>query len=201
VFLSAPVAFADPAGKTTLDQTIRAAKGSGFVALQTGPGEAYKTRKHPSAKPSGARAKHRRSLAFFGQLTDPQIADEMSPACAAIGSAILAPGTVLSARRFARECNATLFAVFGAAFQALLARYSGQADILFLTPFANRTEETESVIGPVANPVCLTGHLAPDTHGLGLAAARAIARQHGGDVLIESAADGCRAILSLPKAA
>lgn len=45
-----------------------------------------------------------------------------------------------------------------------------------------------------------SGHLAPDTHGLGLAAARAIARQHGGDVVVESAAGGCRAILSLPKA-
>ena len=29
--LSAPVALADPAGKTTLDETIRAASGSGFV--------------------------------------------------------------------------------------------------------------------------------------------------------------------------
>ena len=46
-----------------------------------------------------------------------------------------------------------------------------------------------------------SGHLSPDTHGLGLAAARAIARQHGGDIVVESAADGCRAILSLPKAA
>jgi len=45
-----------------------------------------------------------------------------------------------------------------------------------------------------------SGHLAPDTHGLGLAAARAIARQHGGDIVVESAAEGCRAILSLPKA-
>lgn len=75
-----PVAFADPAGKTTTDETIRAAGGSGFVGLEGGPGESYRTRKHPSAKPTKERAKNRRSLAFFGQLTDPQIADEMSPA-------------------------------------------------------------------------------------------------------------------------
>ena len=31
--LSAPVALADPAGKTTLDETIQAASGSGYVAL------------------------------------------------------------------------------------------------------------------------------------------------------------------------
>ena len=78
--LSAPVALADPAGKTTLDETIKAASGSGYIALQSGPGESYRVRKHPSAKPTGARKKERRSLAFFGQLTDPQIADEMSPA-------------------------------------------------------------------------------------------------------------------------
>ena len=78
--LSAPVAVADPAGKTTLDETIRAASGGGYAALVSGPGEPYRLRKHPSAKPTGDRAKHRRSLAFFGQLTDPQIADEMSPA-------------------------------------------------------------------------------------------------------------------------
>lgn len=82
---------------------------------------------------------------------------------AAMESIALAPGAVLSARRLARECNSTLFAVFGAAFQALLARYSGQGDVLFLTPFANRTEETESILGPLAIPVCITAHIAPET--------------------------------------
>lgn len=72
-------------------------------------------------------------------------------------------GAILSARRFARDCNSTLFAVFGAAFQALLARYSGQSDILFLTPFANRTEETESILGPLAVPICVTAHVTPQT--------------------------------------
>lgn len=83
-------------------------------------------------------------------------------------STVLAPSAVISIRRFARECDATPFAVFGAAFQALLARYSHQQDILFLTPFANRDEQTESVIGPLAIPVCLTGHVADNTTFRGL---------------------------------
>src|SRR4051794_16914713 len=78
--LAAPVAMADPAGKTTVDETIRPAAGSGYVALVHKPGEAYTVRKAPGAKAAAKRAKTRRSLAFFGQLTDPQIADAMSPA-------------------------------------------------------------------------------------------------------------------------
>ncbi len=78
--LSAPVAFADPAGKTTTQETIRPASGSGFVQLQRAAGEKHGVRRHPSARPSSGRASDRRSLAFFAQLTDPQIADEMSPA-------------------------------------------------------------------------------------------------------------------------
>jgi metallophosphoesterase (TIGR03767 family) len=74
--LSAPVALADPAGKTTLTQTIRPAAGSGYVGLVAKPGEPYVVRGHAKRK----RARTRRSLAFFAQLTDPQIADEMSPA-------------------------------------------------------------------------------------------------------------------------
>ncbi len=100
-------------------------------------------------------------------LTLPRDVDEKAPradyARAAISSTVLAPGTVFSVRRFARESNATVFAVFGAAFQALLARYSGQSDVLFLTPFANRPEGTENILGPLANPVCLTGHVAGET--------------------------------------
>ncbi|MGC1781702.1 MAG: condensation domain-containing protein [Acidobacteriaceae bacterium] len=92
---------------------------------------------------------------------DRSIAKESAEA--ALESVALASGAVLSARRLARECNSTLFAVFGAAFQALLARYSGQGDVLFLTPFANRTEETEDILGPLAIPVCITAHIAPET--------------------------------------
>ena len=71
--------------------------------------------------------------------------------------------TVANAQRFARECQATAFAVFGGLFQALLSRYSGQSDILFLTPHANRTGNTETIMGPLADPICLTGHIAAGT--------------------------------------
>lgn len=76
----APASSADPTGRTTLDETIRAGAGSGYVPLAAGPGEAYVVRKGGSAKAAGKRAKQRRSLAFFAQITDPQIVDEMSPA-------------------------------------------------------------------------------------------------------------------------
>ncbi|MGA8290422.1 MAG: condensation domain-containing protein [Acidobacteriaceae bacterium] len=75
----------------------------------------------------------------------------------------LDPETAANAKRFARECQVTAFAVFGGLFQALLSRYSGQSDILFLTPHANRTGNTETIMGPLADPICLTGHVAADT--------------------------------------
>jgi thioesterase domain-containing protein/non-ribosomal peptide synthetase component F len=76
---------------------------------------------------------------------------------------LLDPETAAAAKRFARECQATAFAVFGGLFQALLSRYSGQSDILFLTPHANRTGNTEAILGPLADPICLTGHIGDDT--------------------------------------
>ncbi len=75
----------------------------------------------------------------------------------------LAPDVALSVRRFARECQTTQFAVFGALFQALLLRYSGQKDVLFLTPHANRAGNAETIMGPLADPICLTGHIGPET--------------------------------------
>lgn len=81
---------------------------------------------------------------------------------AGFSSQQLSASTVIAARRFARECNATLFAVFGAAFQALLAKYSGRSEILFLTPLANRDSQTEQVIGPLASPICLAAHVEPN---------------------------------------
>ena len=80
LLLFAPAAVADPAGKPTTDETIRAASGSGYVALKRASGEDHGIRRHPSARAGSDRDDTRRSLAFFGQLTDPQIADEMSPA-------------------------------------------------------------------------------------------------------------------------
>ena len=74
----AAVAFGDPGGKSTLEETIERPPVGGYGELEAGPGESYVVRKL-TAKPAKTRKKTRRSLAFFGQFTDPQIADEMSP--------------------------------------------------------------------------------------------------------------------------
>jgi metallophosphoesterase (TIGR03767 family) len=71
---------ADPAGKTTLSETIVAAAGSGFRAVATGPGEPYLTRQGPLGKAAKKRAKTRRSLIFFAQFSDVHIRDTQSPA-------------------------------------------------------------------------------------------------------------------------
>ena len=76
--LAAPVALADPAGKTTLEETVQPGTGA-YAPLTAGPAESYVVRRAPGAKASARRAARRRSLAFFGQLTDPQIVDEESP--------------------------------------------------------------------------------------------------------------------------
>ncbi|MFN8130211.1 MAG: metallophosphoesterase [Solirubrobacteraceae bacterium] len=76
---AAPGAQANPAGKTTLQETITSRAGA-FRPLVAGPGESYVLRTNGFASARRSRTRTRRSLAFFGQLTDPQIADEMSPA-------------------------------------------------------------------------------------------------------------------------
>ena len=77
--ISTAVALADPAGKDTRDETITYDGGSPFAGLSSGAGEKAKVRK-TLAKPDKDRAKRRKTLAFFGQITDTQIMDEMSPA-------------------------------------------------------------------------------------------------------------------------
>jgi metallophosphoesterase (TIGR03767 family) len=73
-------AIAPPAAaQNTLDETIVNTPGGAFEALQAGPGEPYTTRVAPGVRPRAARARKRRSLLYFGQLTDPQILDEISP--------------------------------------------------------------------------------------------------------------------------
>ena len=76
--LAAPVALAEPAGKTTLEETIQPGDGA-FAPLTAGPAEKYLVRRAPGAKARSKRAAKRRSMVFFGQLTDPQIVDEESP--------------------------------------------------------------------------------------------------------------------------
>jgi metallophosphoesterase (TIGR03767 family) len=67
-------------GKSTLEQTIVGDDpAAGFQFLQRGPGEAYKVRGDLAATKPG-RQNRRASLAYFGQLSDFQLADEESPA-------------------------------------------------------------------------------------------------------------------------
>lgn len=75
-------AGAEPQGRSTLSETIAVQGGYGkgpWHPLVRGKGERYTVRT-ALAPAHRARARHRRSLAFFGQVTDPQIADTMSPA-------------------------------------------------------------------------------------------------------------------------
>jgi metallophosphoesterase (TIGR03767 family) len=81
ILLGLPVAgVADPLGKTTLQETIRIKAGSGYQLLEAAPGEPFITRTSKLGKPQSGRAARRKSLLFFGQFTDPQLADEMSTA-------------------------------------------------------------------------------------------------------------------------
>jgi len=75
-----PAASADPTGRSTLRETVEPSPGAGFVPLVRGAGEGYVVRRGGGAEPARRRPGRRRSLAFFAQLTDPQLADEMSPA-------------------------------------------------------------------------------------------------------------------------
>ena len=68
-----------------------------------------------------------------------------------------------------RRADVTLFMTLLAAFQTLLARYSGQDDILVGTPIAGRTRaELEGLIGFFANTLVLRGDLSNDPTFLGL---------------------------------
>ena len=72
------------------------------------------------------------------------------------------PSTTLEAlRRFSRSEEVTLFMLLLTIFQILLARYTGQEDIVVGSPIANRTcAETESLIGFLVNTLVLRTDLA-----------------------------------------
>ncbi len=78
VALPAAQAGQDQKGKSTLQETIKRTD-SDWKKLKKGKGEKYHVRTD-IVKAQKNRDKRRKSLTFFGQLTDPQIADEMSPA-------------------------------------------------------------------------------------------------------------------------
>jgi metallophosphoesterase (TIGR03767 family) len=65
---------------TTVDQRIVGTGGSGFRTLQPAPGESYVVRTEGLGRAEGGRSGRRRSLVYFGQLSDFQLSDEESPA-------------------------------------------------------------------------------------------------------------------------
>jgi thioesterase domain-containing protein/non-ribosomal peptide synthetase component F len=67
----------------------------------------------------------------------------------------LEPGLVEALKRLAQAKNATMYAVTGAAFAALLSRFAHQEDILVGSPMVNRTAETEAVVGRFSGPIAL----------------------------------------------
>ncbi|MCP4656574.1 MAG: non-ribosomal peptide synthetase, partial [bacterium] len=72
----------------------------------------------------------------------------------------LPPSLVGALRELADAAGATLFMAVLAAFQALLARHSGQDDVLVGSPIANRNrEEIEGLIGFFVNTLVLRADL------------------------------------------
>ncbi len=83
IFLAVAVwvtaAAADPPGQTTVQQRIAPDGAAGFNQLLTGPGESYAVREDGIGTAQAGRESRRRSLAYFGQISDFQLADEESP--------------------------------------------------------------------------------------------------------------------------
>ncbi|HEX8274758.1 MAG TPA: amino acid adenylation domain-containing protein [Longimicrobiaceae bacterium] len=106
--------------------------------------------------------------------------------------------TTAALRRLAAAEAATPFMALLAGFQALLARWSGQDDVVVGTPLAGRGRpETEELIGFFVNTLALRGELAGDATGRGLlrqARERVLAAQAHGDLpferLVEELAPG-----------
>jgi metallophosphoesterase (TIGR03767 family) len=76
---AAVAAVSDTEGQTTLEQRVVPAAPGAFRFLQLGAGEPYAVRQDLAAAQAG-RDTARTSLAYFGQLSDFQLADEESPA-------------------------------------------------------------------------------------------------------------------------
>lgn len=82
--LGTGVSYAGPLGHTTEERTVQAGPpifpGSSFETLVEGPGSPRVVRTLSGTSALAGRADRRRSLAYFAQLTDFQLADEESPA-------------------------------------------------------------------------------------------------------------------------
>jgi amino acid adenylation domain-containing protein len=87
----------------------------------------------------------------------------------ALRSFVVASDVSAAIRRLASRHRATPFMVLLAAFNLLLARYSGSTDIVVGTPVANRTRpELESLVGFIANTLALRTQLDGDPTFLAL---------------------------------
>jgi metallophosphoesterase (TIGR03767 family) len=78
--VSLAAAADNPLGLSTATQRIVPDGGAGFDQLAVGPGEGYTVREDGFGSAQPGRAARRVSLAYFGQLSDFQLADEESPA-------------------------------------------------------------------------------------------------------------------------
>ena len=65
-------------------------------------------------------------------------------------------------KNYAQKNNTTMFTLMLACFGVLLARYSGETDLIVGSPVANRRPETEPLIGPFAGPMALRMDLSGD---------------------------------------
>ena len=74
------LAAADPLGQSTTQERIVPDGAAGFDQLTTGPGEPYMVREAGFGAAQPGRETRRTSIAYFGQLSDFQLADEESPA-------------------------------------------------------------------------------------------------------------------------
>ena len=75
---------------------------------------------------------------------------------------LLPEDLVRSLKSLSQSQDATMFMVMLTGYAALLHRYTDQEDILIGSPVANRTAETEPLIGPFAGPVALRLNLSGD---------------------------------------
>jgi metallophosphoesterase (TIGR03767 family) len=80
VLASLASAASDPLGLSTATERIVPDGGAGFDQLGVGPGEGYTVREDGFGSALPGRESRRVSLAYFGQLSDFQLADEESPA-------------------------------------------------------------------------------------------------------------------------
>ncbi len=76
----------------------------------------------------------------------------------------IAPPTTAAVRALCQRTSATSFMVLLTAFQTLLSRWSGQADVVVGTPVANRSrEELEGIVGLFINTLALRNTFERDT--------------------------------------